>query len=403
MADRYFDVVIGGAGIVGAALACSLSRIKTDHSLSIAVVEPRQTDKSDTDERYDSRLLALNESSHLLLDQLSVWQQIASQRICPYTQMEVRDSEGTGFIEFTCADIQQDNLGYIVEHSLVLNHLLAAIDERTNIELFCPDQITAVSSSEDNRKVLQLGNDNISTSLLVAADGANSKLREMCKFATREWDYEQNAIVATLKGEKSHQFSARQWFMPTGPLAFLPMQVLGSDSRHFSIVWSQSPEKGEALMAMNEDEFCRALEMASEQCMGKVELISQRHSHPLRQCHAVDYVQAGVALIGDAAHTIHPLAGQGVNLGLRDVVVLSDELERAINKGLDLGDEAVLQRYQRRRKPENLAVMAMMEGFKRLFERDELPLRVLRNFGMSQFNSLAPLKNLLIKQAMGLQ
>jgi 2-octaprenylphenol hydroxylase len=402
MLDQHFDVVIGGAGIVGAALAYSLSRLSIERPLSIALVEPKQVDPSTAVEQFDARVLALNESSRLLLDQLGIWRDLTGERICPYTHMEVRDSEGTGFIEFTCAEIQQENLGHIVEHSLVLNGLLAAIGGQANIELFCPDQIIAISRSDDNYQALQLANKTISTSLLIAADGSNSKLRTMCEFASRGWDYGHTAIVATLKGEKSHNYGAWQWFMPTGPLAFLPLQSSAGDNRYVSIVWSQSVDRSEALMAMGENEFCQALGLASEHCMGKVQLVSQRHSHPLHQCHAVDYVKPGVALIGDAAHTIHPLAGQGVNLGLQDVTVLTGELERALGRGLDIGDEAVLQRYQRRRKSENLAVMAMMEGFKRLFERDELPLRVLRNFGMNQFNNLAPLKNLLIKQAMGL-
>ena len=412
MTDKTYDVVVGGAGIVGAALALSLARFAEEpdakHSLQVALVEPKPAALPENNDEFDPRVVALNESSRLLLDELGVWLPIATTRACPYTHMQVRDSEGTGCIEFDSADIQQDNLGHIVENSLVLGHLLDAIKAQGNIDLLCPDQIKSLSPTDykarsaEDHLVLQLENSVISTSLLVAADGSRSQLRQICDFTTREWDYEHTAIVATLRGEKSHQYSAWQWFMPTGPLAFLPMQTHCADSRYVSIVWSQVHERSNELMAMTDEDFCQQLTLASEHCMGDLELVSRRHCYPLRQCHAVDYIQPRVALIGDAAHTIHPLAGQGVNLGLSDARVLTEELTRWRSKGLDVGAEKVLQRYQRRRKPENLAVMTAMEGFKRLFERNELPVRFLRNLSLSGLDTLAPVKNLLMKQAMGL-
>ncbi|MBV1930414.1 MAG: UbiH/UbiF/VisC/COQ6 family ubiquinone biosynthesis hydroxylase [Porticoccaceae bacterium] len=413
MTEQHYDVVVGGAGIVGAALALSLARLNGEQALRVALVEPRQAEPrlasvSDGDVAFDSRVVALNESSRQLLIKLGVWDQIVTTRACAYTRMQVRDSEGTGFIGFDSADIQQDNLGHIVENWLVLDALREAIDEQTNIDLLCPEQINALSrtehteSSKDTRLVLGLENKTISTTLLVAADGAQSKLRDICGFKTRQWDYGHQAIVATLRGESSHQYVAMQWFTQDGPLAFLPLQSKAGDSHYVSIVWSQSHERSDELMAMSEQGFCRELSRASEAYMGNLELVSARQSFPLRQCHAIDYVQARVALIGDAAHAIHPLAGQGVNLGLSDVRVLNEELAKCANKDLDIGTHEILQRYQRRRKPENLAVMAAMEGFKRLFEREELPLRFLRNLGMNRLDALAPLKNRLIKQAMGL-
>ncbi len=420
MAEQHYDVVVGGAGIVGAALALSLARLNDQQELRVALVEPRAADSklasaSDADAAFDSRVVALNESSRQLLIKLGVWGQIVATRACAYTRMQVRDSEGTGFIAFDSADIQQDNLGHIVENWLVLDVLREAIDEQANIDLLCPEQINSLSRSQsetragehtqpskDDHLVLGLENKVISTTLLVAADGAQSKLREICGFKTRQWDYGHQAIVATLRGESSHQYVALQWFAQDGPLAFLPLQSKDGDSHYVSIVWSQRHERSDQLMAMSEQDFCHALSRASEAYMGNLELVSARQSFPLRQCHAIDYVQPRVALIGDAAHAIHPLAGQGVNLGLSDVRVLSEELAKCVDSGLDIGALEILQRYQRRRKPQNLAVMAAMEGFKRLFEREELPLRFLRNLGMNQLDALGPLKNRLIKQAMGL-
>ncbi len=416
MTDHHYDVVIGGAGIVGAAMALTLARLDIEEPLNIALVEPKPTGlksaesepdnltASDTD--FDSRVVAINETSRQLLVDLQLWDQTIASRACPYTRMQVRDSEGTGYIEFDSAEIQQDNLGHIVENSLVLNTLGNAIYQQTNIESLCPDQISSlVSANTDHNDslLLQLDNSQISTSLLVAADGTQSKLRDICGFKVRQWDYGHRAIVATLRGETSHQHTALQWFTQDGPLAFLPLQGKDGTSHYVSIVWSQSEDRSQQLMAMKDEDFCRDLTRISEAFMGELTLVSLRKSFPLRQCHATDYVQSRVALIGDAAHTIHPLAGQGVNLGLSDVGVLCEELEKCLNSGLDIGAIEGLQRYQRRRKVENLAVMAAMEGFKRLFERDELPIRLLRNFGMNQLDALTPLKNRLIKQAMGIK
>ena len=408
MTTQHYDVVVGGAGIVGAALALSLARLDHQPPLSVALVEPKAIDQTalddvpGSDHHFDARVVALNESSRRVLEQLGVWEQVTTARVCPYTNMQVRDSEGTGSIEFHSADIGQANLGHIVENSLLLNSLLSEIEHQSNIELLCPDQIQTVAKLDDNQHSLGLNNSTITTSLLVAADGSYSTLRQICDFSTRQWDYGHQAIVATLRGEKSHDYTARQWFMQTGPLAFLPMQSQSGDSQYVSIVWSQAEQRSEQLMAMSDEEFCRELALASEHVMGQLELVSRRYAYPLRQCHAQDYVQAGIALIGDAAHTIHPLAGQGVNLGLADVRVLGEELESCLSKGLDIGSVDILRRYQRRRKPENLAVMATMEGFKRLFERDEPALRLLRNVGMNRLDALGPVKNALIKRAMGL-
>lgn len=410
MTSPEYDVVVGGAGIVGATLALALARLSADavsgvggRALKVALIEPRQKLPRSTSDEFDSRVVALTEASRLLLEALGVWPSVTAVRVCPYTRMRVRDGEGTGCVEFDSADVQQPNLGHIVENSLVQDCLMAAVDRQTNIDLRCPDTIRSLSRPGSDRISLALDHTTITTSLLVVADGAQSRLRDLCGFEVREWGYGHQAIVTTARCEKGHQDTARQWFLPAGPLAFLPLQTRAGDRHNVSIVWSQTTEQSERLKALPDAAFCCALTAASERELGNVEQVSRRFSFPLRQCHAVDYVQPRVALIGDAAHTIHPLAGLGVNLGLSDVRVLCEEVRRSLSKGVDLGAEQALRRYQRRRKPENLAVMAAMEGFKRLFASDQAALRLLRNLGMNRFNGLAPLKRLLARQAMGLR
>ena len=237
--------------------------------------------------------------------------------------------------------------------------------------------------------------------LLVAADGANSAVRQQFDFPTREWDYGHSAIVTTVQTEQVNQQTAWQRFMPTGPLALLPLDK-GGDRHYCSLVWSQESEEAERLMALDDAEFCRELSFASEHCLGQIKATDRRFSIPLRQRHATDYVVERVALLGDSAHTIHPLAGQGVNLGFGDVAALVETLTTAAERGNDLGSLLTLNKYQRQRKPENLAMMATMEGFKRLFAADNLAVRLLRNIGLILVDKFKPVKYEIIMQVMGL-
>jgi 2-octaprenylphenol hydroxylase len=223
----------------------------------------------------------------------------------------------------------------------------------------------------------------------------------MLDFKTREWDYGHRAIVATVQVAESHQETAWQRFLPSGPLAFLPLP--GTENAHYcSIVWSLQDDLVDDLLALDDASFCGELNKAFENCLGGALGSSPRFAFPLRQRHALDYVQPGVALVADAAHTIHPLAGQGINLGLQDVAALAEELLAAHGRGIGPGQVDVLQRYQRRRKGENLLMMSAMDGFKRLFEQDALPIRWLRNAGMRGVGRIAPLKQRLMRHAMGI-
>lgn len=414
---QHYDIIVVGAGLVGAAFALRMARIFTDNASNnskpakIALLEARPIPPvvNPSATTFDPQVVALTEGSRQWLDALDVWQRCEA-RACPYRRMQVRDGEGTGCIEFDAAEVQRANLGHIVENSLLRASLLSAIAEQDNIDLYCPAPVESLRRDGETITVNLLNGEQLASSLVVAADGANSPTREQMGFELRTWGYEHTAITATIKTEKSHGFTARQWFTPSGPLAFLPLRSSAEESpaqardqaHYVSIVWSQTCEQAERLMALDKAEFCRELTIISEGALGTIESVSERLQFPLTQRHGVDYVQAGIALIGDAAHTLHPLAGQGVNLGFSDARVLAEELERALEQGSDLGGLQTLKRYQRRRKPDNLAMMATMEGFKRLFERDELPVRLLRNIGMSGLNRLAPLKNSLIRQAMGL-
>jgi 2-octaprenylphenol hydroxylase len=241
--------------------------------------------------------------------------------------------------------------------------------------------------------------------LLIGADGAQSRVRDQLGFRCRTWAYDQCAIVTTVTSAKPHSDVARQVFLETGPLAFLPLRPT-TEARHScisSIVWSLDTTEAKKMMALDDTAFRAQLARAFEYRLGDIVASDRRFSFPLTQNHAVDYVLPGVALIGDAAHTIHPLAGQGINLGFLDAAVLAEEILQAhSNNGLSIDDFSVLRKYQRRRKPHNLMLMSAMEGFKRLFGLDVPPVRIARNLGLSFFNRHSFIKQEIMQRAMGL-
>lgn len=400
---QQFDIAIVGAGIAGTALAAALA----DSGLSVALLEAQSLERPDLPverdvQQFDARVSALTPRSRALLERLGAWQAIADYRLCPYRHMTVWDAEGTGEIEFDCAEVDAPVLGYIVENRAIVGALLEQVSGATGIELFSGARVQACTRLDSGRMHVALeGGDALEADLLVAADGALSRVREMMAFRTREWDYGHRAVVCTVQLEQPHQDTAWQRFLPSGPLALLPLP--GAENQHYcSIVWSMKEDRVDDVLALDEAAFCAELGRASETRLGTVLASSRRFAFPLRQRHAVDYVQPGVALVADAAHTIHPLAGQGINLGLQDVAVLSEEILAGLARGDKPGQEELLRRYQRRRKGENLLMMGAMDGFKRLFEEQALPVRWLRNAGMRGVGQLLPLKRQLMRHAMGL-
>lgn len=398
---QQFDILIVGGGMIGSALALGLSRQGWQVGLiegapAASLMAPAEPASSVDD--FEPRVSAISLASQRLLEELGAWPKVQASRHCGYREMTVWDGDGTGRIHFDAAELHARSLGTIVENRNIVRALFESLSD-SSVQLLDGVRVKAWSRGqgvelEDGRR--------LAARLVVGADGALSRLRQWSGLATREWDYDQQAIVCTVRTSQNHRYTAWQRFSPTGPLAFLPLLNEAGDEHFCSIVWSQDTLEARRLMALETESFRKELEAAIERELGEVLAVSRRFAFPLRQRHAKDYIADGLALVGDAAHTIHPLAGQGANLGYGDVRALLEELERARELGLAPDDASVLARYQRRRKGENLAMMAAMEGFKQLFARDELPVRWLRNTGMRWLNQLAPLKNRIAAEAMGI-
>jgi 2-octaprenylphenol hydroxylase len=399
---QKYQVVIVGGGMVGNALAAGLA----NSQISVALIDPKGTQPPPSAvvncADFDTRVSALTAESQALLAKLGVWSLIPETRKSPYQGMTVWDAEGTGEINFKAKELNVACLGTIVENREVSWALQQVVEQAVNIDIIC-DTVSHIDNQgpQGLTPVFLSSGRALNTQLLVGADGALSQIKQWGEFAIREWDYKHQAIVATIELEQSHQETAWQRFRPEGPLAVLPLA--DSKDTRCSIVWSTHDEECQQLLKLNDEEFCLQLGLAFENRLGKVLSVGPRAAFPLRQRHVKNYVVAGIALVGDAAHTIHPLAGQGVNLGFKDVAALSEELLRAHKIGLSLGELTILKRYQRRRQADNLLMMAAMEGFKRLFSAEQPIIRLLRNQGMRLFNRAAALKHHVVMQAMGLK
>lgn len=394
------DVAIVGGAMAGSALAACLA----DSGLQVVVLEGGSVPGGTPAEGFDARVVALNSASQRLLQRTGAWQQLQQTRITPYTDMLVWDADGTGCVPFDAASLGAAALGYIVENSNLVQALYRCLLSQANVQYLSGARVAELHSTEGGKRAqLHLSDCQVSAELVVAADGAQSLLRRLAGIETVEWDYAHHALVSCVQTAQPHGYTARQRFLTGGPLALLPLQDERGDCGWHAIVWSCPPEQAETLLALPDREFQQALGEASEHCLGEIIASGSRARLPLRQRHAKVYYRDRAVLIGDAAHTIHPLAGQGVNLGFADVAALADELVRARARGLDLADPSVLARYQRRRRADNMGMAAAMEGFQWLFGQKAPPLRLLRNVGMRGLSQLPLLKNALVKQAMGLR
>ena len=390
------DILIVGAGVAGLSLATALGR----EGFHVTVIDGASRPQLPTTDRaiadWDLRVSALTPSSIAFLEGLGAWSAIPANRTGCYTGMRVWDGHGSGRIRFNASEVNAPYLGHIVENRLTLQALLQCAETCPGVDVLWECAMETMTHTHSGWEIRCQDGSTFCAPLTVGADGARSRVREWAAMPTRQWSYDQNAIVGTVALTSHHQDACWQAFLDSGPLALLPL----ADQDKVAIVWSLDERQHEQTAALSDAAFLSALNRALGCDAPEAVAVGPRASFPLRQSHAVDYVDQGLVLVADAAHSIHPLAGQGINLGLSDVRVLAEELTAGKAKGLAVDNPVSLKRYQRQRKTENLAMMAAMEGFKRGFGSQN-PLAVIaRNVGLGLVDQQAWLKRWFMGQAL---
>lgn len=384
------DVAIAGGGMIGAACALALAR----KGFEVVLVEAREPQPWSADEREDLRVIALAPSSAKLLDELGIWNSVSTTRVAPYRRMHVWDAESGATLDFDATSEGRAELGWIVENKLLQSTLWQAL-RAAGVRVVCPGEVRDIETRAD-RVALELQDDALSARLLVIADGAKSALRERLGIETRGRDYAQRAVVAHVATERAHEQTAWQRFTPEGPIALLPLR----DGRS-SIVWSLPEARAQTVLAMDDAAFRDAVGFASDFRLGRILEPAPRASFPLRLQLAKSYVKERCVLLGDAAHAVHPLAGQGANLGLRDVAGLVSVLTEARDGGRDFAAPHVLARYARRRRSADTLDGLSLDLLERVFAWRAPPLIAARALGMRALDALALLKRALGTHASG--
>lgn len=385
---KQFDIIVVGGGMVGAAVALGLAR----QGKRIAMVERRAPEAFSSDQPMDLRVSAISPASVSLLQSLKVWNDVLAMRVCPYRRLETWEHPECR-IRFSADSMDLQQLGFIVENRILQLALWYACEAQENLDIFCPGNIVAMRPENHGHSVELDDGSILYGHWLVGADGANSRVREYANIGVTAWDYRQHCMLVNVKTELPQQDITWQWFTPEGPRSFLPLP-----GHQGSLVWYDSPARIKALCAMSPTALRDEILTHFPRELGDIEVL-QQGAFPLTRRHAQRYYNQQIALLGDAAHTINPLAGQGVNLGFKDVDALLDVVADA---GGEWANNGVLAGYERKRKPDNLIMQTGMDVFYGGFSNDIAPLKLLRNVGLKLAENSGLVKRQVLKYAMGL-
>ncbi len=388
-----YDIVIVGGGMVGSLLGCALG----GSGFKVCVLD-QQAPPAAPGADYDPRVSAITLASQAIFAAVGAWPLMQRRRVAPVAALHVWDEGGAGSVHFDAAEMGEPCLAYIIENRVIQAALIERLHQFTNVHCLCPVQVAALALAADHADVHLTDGRTLRARLLVGADGAHSQVRRAAGIEAPALDLRQTSIVATVRTGQEHQATAWQRFLATGPLALLPL-----DEPHTcSLVWSADTARAAELLALDDAAFTAALQHAFGTGLGTLAVAGARAAFPLALSHARHYCAEHVALIGDAAHTVHPLAGQGVNLGFLDAAVLAEVLTAGGARQRDIGSRALLRRYERWRKGENLAMVAATGAFRYVFSNRWPVLTPLRNLGLDLTERLHPIKNLLMQRASGL-
>jgi 2-octaprenylphenol hydroxylase len=397
-----FNVAIVGAGMVGLVTAVLLAQSPCRDNLRITIIDAGKKPQFDVNNDVALRVSAISLGSINVFQDIGVWKSILGRRASAYQRMRVWDSresvEGPDTLRFDAADFAVPELGFIVENILIQHVLLNRLDELgVEVRFNTPIAITTDNSAQQITEVQLQDGTSIAADLLIGADGAASSVRSNAGIAITTWSYPQSAFVTHVMPEHSHRKTAWQRFLPDGPLAFLPLQ----DGR-VSVVWSTTPDKANSAMNAGKKDLADSLAEASDHLLGKLTVDGPCGSFPLKSQHAERYVLPGLALVGDAAHAVHPLAGQGANLGIADSAALVSAISVAIARGEYPGDLSALRTYERARKGANKTMLHFIDALNRLFLSDSETIASLRGSGMRLFNSSGPIQRRAVQVALGI-
>jgi len=386
------ELLIAGGGLTGLMLGLA----SAGAGLSVAVVD-REDPSTLLADSFDGRSSAISYGSHKVLNGIGLWPRLAPDAE-PIREIRVADDNSPLFLHYDHRDLDTGApLGYIVENRILRRALIDRLGSIPNFRLLAPLAVNSISTSALGATATLSDGSEIRARLIAAADGRTSPLRVAAVIRTIEWRYPQTGIVTTVRHERPHHGVAVEHFMPTGPFAILPMT--GNRS---SIVWTERAELAPRLVGLSDTAFAAELAARFGDFLGTVEPIGPRWTYPLTLLLAEEYVSTRLALVGEAAHTIHPIAGQGLNLGIRDIAALAELAIDARRLGLDIGDDAVLQKYQQWRRFDTMALATVTDGLNRLFSNSLAPIQLARDFGLAVVNRLPPLKRLLMRDAMGI-
>jgi 2-octaprenyl-6-methoxyphenol hydroxylase len=380
-------VIIVGGGLTGGILACALA----EQGLEVAVVD--QQDPS-VPLQSDGRSFALSRSSFNVLSKLGIWQDLGE--VTPISSIHTSDGFLPRWVEYHEDDVGGGALGYVVDSALLKSKIMEKVKSFKNISLHAPTSITRFDRTETHAIIETDKGDVLKAPLCIAADGKFSTLREWAEIPLFQWSYDQVAIVCNMTHSLPHNNWAFEHFLPIGPLAFVPRP--GNES---GLVWSVEREKAEVYLSLNEAEFTAEVQSLFGDALGILTLSSKRWQYPLTACLPKRLIDQRLALVGDAAHAFHPVAGQGLNVGLRGVAVLAEELKQAFSLGLDLGSQTVLSRYQKRRRIDIATMAALTDGMVRVFSNQSRFMAYARSIGFGAVKHCKPLRHFMIRHAMG--
>ena len=392
-----YDVVIVGAGVNGLMMAGLLTRTEMLTPVRVAILEA-QADKTLAIDHYDPKLLALTPATKTLLQRIGVYDQIPREAIACFRAMHVWHAYDDAGFQLTPETVAEPALAYTIGSDRLKQVMHQVISATAGLEMMQPVCVTELTSIENKQTITLEDGRRLTAELVIAADGGRSKIRELAQIEVDSKAYQQKAITAVIKTEQPHNGIARQRFLEDGVLAFLPMH----NANETAIVWSTQENHAAHLEKLEDQAFQDALTEASAAVLGRVISAGARQSYPLVSQQALNYIKPGLALIGDAAHTVHPLAGQGANLGFLDAAVLAEHIKKAMQRGCSPGELSVLRKYERWRKGENALMMNAFSGLKWLFGKSQTPIPELRSIGMKLFNQCKPLQEIAIRRAMGL-